>query len=131
MSNSEQSFVEYGYSYDEEAYQGHFPTREAALAEARQDDANATVWTGRAVPLNLSLFVPDGEEIIERVQERASDEFPWDVLADIPSVAINALTEAARAAFARWLADYKIKSDYYTVEDVVEHCGAADGGETR
>jgi hypothetical protein len=113
--------VEYGWSNDEEVYYGHFPTREAALDEGRESDEDATIWTGRCIPLDLGRFVIPGAYLIEHIQDAASDEFPWDLLDGIPAAAADALTDRVRAAFVKWMADFKIKSDYYTVEHVVEH----------
>lgn len=41
---------EYSYSFDEENYEGPFPSREAAIAEALKNCEGDSFWTGENFP---------------------------------------------------------------------------------
>ena len=70
----------YCYSYDEEAYYGEEPTREAALAEAISDaDEHTVCWIAECVPSHTMLRPNSiGDRVHEFISECLADQIGGD-----------------------------------------------------
>ncbi|KAF1006741.1 MAG: hypothetical protein GAK28_02417 [Luteibacter sp.] len=85
----------YGYSLDGETFHGRYATRAEALAEgikAAIEDERDTVTTGRHdAPPHTSEFMPDIDDILEHMAQKASDDYDGE---DWPDVGKDDVMEA-------------------------------------
>lgn len=131
MSENEADNREWGYSFDGESYSGPFPTREAALADARES-RKGDIELGETVEVtlcrcdNVTFFEAldhaiDAGDIIERAEESAcEDHGNEDSVFTQGRAAELELERRLRATAAEWLREFPCRKWFDAVcqEDV-------------
>lgn len=113
--------MKYCYSHDEESYTGSFDTREAALTEARADDAERTVWTAEILPASKIIDGMDGFRVGDLALEHVNEDLYEEITVDdgpLEYTAANA-SELGRVILD-WIAE-NLKPTTFRAENVVEH----------
>lgn len=118
----------FGYSLDGETYHGRFSTRLEAIAEgiiaAREDSERApgeTFTTGRHDnPAQASEFVPDIDDILDHMAQKASDDYDaedWPDIGKDDLLEEQAVLSAALQAFAEAVQRVSPPTFHYIVDE--------------
>lgn len=129
LSGSAVSPEVYSYSADEEIFRGEFSTREAALEEARDGQNDMTVWTGVCEAIHVRRYMPDGDDLIERMVEQAYDDCGEASESWLDSVSKEQraeLTEGVRSLIEAWLDKHKLNANFWNVVNIIEHAPVAN-----
>lgn len=99
--------TQYAYSRDEERYHGEYPSVEAAIDAALEDDIDGPVYVGEVVPAasylkNFSI----ADELEERAEEYLADYIGWDDHIIELSPEHRAVLDAMVVAFLQKYASY-------------------------
>jgi hypothetical protein len=112
----------FSYSTDGgEYYHGDFPTREEALAEAREDAPGRKAWTGVQVPFS---FMVDAAGVIDELRDRANDhagDVSDDWLDRVPHSELDELGAVLTEAFVAWMDKHGHAPTFYGIQDVEVH----------
>lgn len=112
---------QFGYSFDDETYEGAFDTREEAVDEAEASADEYDVSTFRVGeyrdPDSPESFI-DGEWVIDRIlscndydSEHAEDTF------NCPQEVRDDLTAMLRAAFVAWMEKHDQRPKFFIVKE--------------
>lgn len=115
----------YCFSGDGELYDGEFDTREAALAEGRENFPGQAVWTAEVAP-PLSARLSDNEvmDFIERRQDAAYDEVgelcrEW--LSEVTNAQGEGLRVRLESAFREWLTEHGLEPTWFSTAGDQKH----------
>ena len=103
---------------------GPFETREDAIADARfgLDPPSKRITLGRCRFLDPMTYLPDLDEFLERLEERASDDdfniFDGEEIWEVNGSKLDA-EAALQTALQEWAAKY-LKSAHWLIEDTEE-----------
>lgn len=118
----------YGYSLDGETFHGHYATRDEAIAAGIQDNAEerylspgSEFTTGRHdAPAVASEFVPDVDDILEHMAQKADDEYGecdmWPDIGKDDIVEARQQLEAALQNFANAVQAVSPPSFHFVVD---------------
>jgi hypothetical protein len=113
------------HSWDEEAWscEERFESREAARDAATScacwDPGEAEcIVTAYAEPFVVGI---DGEEIIETLRERISEECGLDDELDAAQEEIDDLGERLQDVFLEWAKNYRVRTDFWSVDKMETH----------
>jgi hypothetical protein len=91
------------YSFDNERFEGELSTRADAITAAiaeREAAPGDTIYTGiNGEPPSVSRFVPDSGDVLEQMDERASEEYGSEDWPDPRPAGMAAALAALDAAF--------------------------------
>ncbi len=125
MSTSNTS-CKYVFSFDEETYgPEEFDTHEAALAAARFEEPEGTVWVGIIQPFDVYRMLEEAafmakEHFVNDLSEAAGELVSLETLGDWPGLDPRD-TPAICKALADAMLPFVPKPDFWGVRDVTEH----------
>lgn len=118
--------MRYCWSKDEEGFTGDFETREEALAEAKRENPEYTVfWTGEAQPKTAAYFITV-DHLLEDMQGQADDvagEASEDWLPDWRSQVDT--QDELKAIIAKFV-DEHWPVKFFSVDKIEKHEAAPD-----
>jgi len=130
------STEKYGWSLDQEDFDGDCATREEAEQEARSELMEqegcdmGTVWTCKQEPVEIKVR---GTRVIEQVEEDVYEEV-GDVsdgwLGMTSYSQDDDLTAILTATFKEWLKKHGLEPTFWKAVDVKEHVKEPEGKET-
>ncbi len=119
------------YSLNGEDFQGTFPTRDDALAEAigyTEPKIATKVYTGVCIPCRAEDFAPSGDSLCEQMNETANDDigeyaedWPPNTKEQAEELGV-AIKEAVRA----WAEKHDLAPLFYRIGDTEEHMVPAE-----